>query len=115
MADFFKKAMGFIGLPIEEDGEEKKEENVEESEFELTQGRKEKDGKESGFSIGSRKNKVISVHTTTQLKVVVRTPNSFENARDIVDHLRAKKPVVVNLENVDIPIAKRIVDFTALA
>ena len=106
MAGLFKKAMGFIGLPIDE--EENNE--VEALEFETPKPRKEAVA-DAGNSFNSKKNKVISVHTTTQLKVVVRTPISFENAKDIADHLKAKKPVVVNLENVDVPIAKRIIDF----
>ncbi len=106
MAGLFKKAMGFIGLPIDEEEEHNEAEALE---FETPKPRREATGE--GNSLNSKKNKVISVHTTTQLKVVVRTPISFENAKDIADHLKAKKPVVVNLENVDVPIAKRIIDF----
>ena len=106
MSGFFKKAMGFIGLPIEEEDEVK---NTETLDFEPEKPSK-RESKESP-ALNPKKNKVISVHTTTQLKVVVRTPLSFENAKDIADHLKAKKPVVVNLENVDVPVAKRIIDF----
>lgn len=105
MAGLFKKAMGFIGLPIEEEEEVKGGETID---FEPEKPSR-KEVKES--SEVNKKNKVISVHTTTQLKVVVRTPYSFENAKDIADHLKAKKPVVINLENVDVPVAKRIIDF----
>ena len=106
MAGLFKKAMGFIGLPIDEE-EELNE--LEAPEFDVPKPRRETT--EASHSLNPKKNKVISVHTTTQLKVVVRTPMSFENAKDIADHLKAKKPVVVNLENVDVPVAKRIIDF----
>ena len=105
MSDFFKKAMGFIGLPIEEDENTNENEKLE---FDTIKPKREP---AENHSLNPKKNKVISVHTTTQLKVVVRTPLSFENAKDIADHLKAKKPVVVNLENVDVPIAKRIIDF----
>lgn len=106
MAGFFKKIMGTIGLPVEED-EEILENEIQDFE-EKPKTKRESAENSNPFS---KKNKVISVHTTTQLKVVVRTPLSFENAKDIADHLKAKKPVVVNLENVDVPIAKRIIDF----
>ena len=111
MANLFTKAMGFIGLPIDEEEEIENEATFQEEEIEAPKKRRAKEEKESSYSLNPKKNKVISVHTTTQLKVVVKTPLSFENAKEIVDHLKAKKPVVVNLENVDIPIAKRIVDF----
>ena len=58
-----------------------------------------------------KKCKVVNINTTTQLKVVVVTPESFDEARDIAEHLKQKKPVVINLEGVEKDIARRIVDF----
>lgn len=58
-----------------------------------------------------KKGKVVNINTTTQLKVVVVSPDSFEEARDIADHLKQKKPVVINLEAVEKDVARRIVDF----
>jgi cell division inhibitor SepF len=59
----------------------------------------------------SKKSKVVNIHTTTQLKVVVMQPESFDEAKDIADHLKSKKPVVINLEQVEKEVARRIVDF----
>jgi len=64
---------------------------------------------EADFSV--KKGKVVNINTTTQLKVVVVTPESFEEAKDIAEHLKQKKPVVINLEGVEKDIARRIVDF----
>ena len=58
-----------------------------------------------------KKGKVVNINTTTQLKVVVVTPESFDEAKDIAEHLKQKKPVVINLEGVEKDIARRIVDF----
>ena len=58
-----------------------------------------------------KKGKVVNINTTTQLKVVVMTPESFDEAKDIAEHLNQKKPVVINLEGVEKDIARRIVDF----
>lgn len=58
-----------------------------------------------------KKGKIVNIHTTTQLKVVVVTPESFDEARDIAEHLKSKKPVVINLEGVEREVARRIVDF----
>ena len=52
-----------------------------------------------------RKGKVVNIHTTTQLKVVVLTPESFDEAREIADNLKAKRPVVINLEGLEKDIA----------
>lgn len=66
---------------------------------------------ESEFTEDGKKNKVVKIHTTAQLKLVVMQPETFDDARDIANHLKSKKPVVMNLEFVEKDIARRIVDF----
>jgi cell division inhibitor SepF len=58
-----------------------------------------------------RGNKVVNIHTTTQLQVVLVKPERFENASEIADHLRDKRTVVLNLEQTDKNIARRLIDF----
>ena len=38
-----------------------------------------------------RHNKVVNIHATTQLKVVLVKPERFENASEIADHLKDKR------------------------
>ena len=58
-----------------------------------------------------RHNKVVNIHATTQLKVVLVKPERFENASEIADHLREKRTVVLNLESTNKDIARRLIDF----
>ena len=58
-----------------------------------------------------RSNKVVNIHTTTQLQVVLVKPERFENASEIADHLREKRTVVLNLESTNKDIARRLIDF----
>ena len=58
-----------------------------------------------------RNNKVVNIHTTTQLQVVLVKPERFENASEIADHLREKRTVVLNLESTNKEIARRLLDF----
>ena len=58
-----------------------------------------------------RNNKVVNIHTTTQLQVVLVKPERFENASEIADHLREKRTVVLNLESTNKDIARRLLDF----
>ena len=58
-----------------------------------------------------RRNKVVNIHATTQLKGVLVKPERFENASEIADHLREKRTVVLNLESTNKDIARRLVDF----
>lgn len=58
-----------------------------------------------------RDNKVVNIHTTTQLKVVLVKPERFEAAAEIADHLREKRTVVMNLEQTNKDVARRLIDF----
>ena len=58
-----------------------------------------------------RSNKVVNIHTTTQLQVVLVKPDRFENAAEIADHLREKRTVVLNLEQTSKDVSRRILDF----
>ena len=58
-----------------------------------------------------RRNKVVNIHATTQLKVVLVKPERFEAASEIADHLKEKRTVVVNLESTHKDIARRLIDF----
>ena len=62
-------------------------------------------------SAEERRNKVVNIHATTQLKVVLVKPERFENASEIADHLREKRTVVLNLEGTNKDVARRLVDF----
>jgi len=59
----------------------------------------------------NKKAKIVNINTTAKLDVVVTAPESFEDARDIADHLKVKKPCVINLEGVEKDVSRRIVDF----
>ncbi len=58
-----------------------------------------------------RRNKVVNIHTTTQLQVVLVKPDRFEQASEIADHLREKRTVVLNLESTQKDISRRLLDF----
>lgn len=58
-----------------------------------------------------RNNKVVNINATTQLAVVLVKPDRFENAAEIADHLKERRTVVLNLEQTNKDIARRLVDF----
>lgn len=97
MAGFVEKVMGSLGFEVDHDDEK---------EFLEPQPEQEPE-----YSKSNRRGKVVNINTTTRLNVVVIAPETFEDARDIADHLKSKKPCVVNLENVDKEISRRIIDF----
>ena len=56
-------------------------------------------------------NKVVNIHTTAQMQVVLVKPDRFDNVSDIAEHLRSKHAVVLNLESTNKDVARRLVDF----
>ena len=58
-----------------------------------------------------RSNKVVNIHATTQLQVVLVKPERFEDAQAVADHLNAKRTVVLNLESAAKDVTRRLVDF----
>ena len=61
-------------------------------------------------SKSTKKPKVVSIAATTQMKVVVVSIERFDETKEIVDHLRNKKPVVLNLEKLDKETSRRVID-----
>lgn len=58
-----------------------------------------------------RENKVVNIHATAQLQVVLVKPERYDDARAVADHLNAKRTVVLNLEGANKEVARRILDF----
>ena len=58
-------------------------------------------------------NKVVNIHATARLQVVLVMPEQYEAAREIADHLRDKRTVVLTLENTNKDVSRRILDFVS--
>ncbi len=56
-------------------------------------------------------NKVVNIHATTQLSVVLVKPERFDDASSVADHLNAKRTVVLNLESTNKDVSRRLIDF----
>ena len=101
----WSRLLSFIGYPEQEEEEEK--------EFIVREEPKRADRVKSNVSVISetKKGKIVDIHTTTQFKVVVLAAKRFEEVLDIADHLKAKKPVVINMSGVEDKLARRMIDF----
>ena len=75
-----------------------------------TTGADEEDAPEEAAA-PKRNGKVVNIHATTQLKVVLVKPEHFEDASTIADHLNNKRTVVLNLESTNKEVSRRLVDF----
>lgn len=48
---------------------------------------------------------------SSKMNVIVIEPQTFDDAQQVANNLQKKKPVVINFENTETEIAKRIIDF----
>lgn len=48
-----------------------------------------------------------------QMKMIVYHPVSYEDTQNIIDNMKSRKPVIVNMEELEIECAQRILDFMA--
>jgi cell division inhibitor SepF len=95
------KFMNFLGLQEEEEVVER-ERIVEQAEEPET----------NPYELRNKyKSNIVSIHSQKNVRVVLNEPRSYEETQEIADHLRSRRPVIVNLQRVRADQAVRIVDF----
>lgn len=98
------KLMGYLGLS----GDDGYEEELEEKQSNI------RDESDEDHAVQQKKfkNNVVSLqHSKEQVKMVLVEPRAYDEVQDIADHLRARRPVIINLQRVGPEQAKRIIDF----
>lgn len=61
----------------------------------------------------SNSTKIVNFQANVQMEVIVLQPETYDEAQDICDHIKQKKPVIINLDKMDRDIAQRIMDFVS--
>lgn len=56
-------------------------------------------------------NRVISIYKNKGFRIMLHQPESFAEIQNIVDELKARKPIILNLQSLDRELARRIIDF----
>lgn len=97
MSKIMDKVLGFMGF------EEEEVEILEDEEMAINEDEESDRRKKSG--------NIFSLHTQRNMRVVVCEPKVFEDCQSITDNLKNRRPVIVNLERVDLDLSKRVVDF----
>lgn len=60
---------------------------------------------------GRKRAPVLSLHTSPEVKIIVLTPTAFDEAEKAANHLKSRKPVVLNFNRTTKEVAQRILDF----
>lgn len=116
---FFDNIMRAIGLKEEEDNEfefdDEKKDNVVPMFGTKSYGSESHRGYETNHYEESRHtgrdNLIAMPHAQKSVSVVVVEPIGFDEVQKMADYLRNNQPVVINFENTDNDVRKRIVDF----
>jgi cell division inhibitor SepF len=115
MAGFGKKILEFIGLeetdPNEPDMYYDDQEDVKDDMMNFPEDDyipvEEKPFKKRAANTG----KVAGIPDTSKVRVLIYKPVSYEDTQSIIDNLKEKKPIIVNLDELDTDVAQRILDF----
>jgi cell division inhibitor SepF len=66
---------------------------------------------EPTFQTKNRRGKVVNIHQSTYVKVVVYQALTYDDTQAIVDNLKNRKPIIVNLDSLEQDLAQRVLDF----
>ena len=58
-----------------------------------------------------KRSKIVAMPATNRMRMLVFQPNSYEEAESIIDNLKARKPVIMNLDELEVELGQRILDF----
>lgn len=108
-----EKFLNFIGFESEEEEEAAEEEElvpVKADEETPAEGEDEEEPRDLLWA-KKRKGSVVPLPSQKAVKVVVLEPGSFDEVPGIAEHLKNRRPVLVNLDAADKDVARRIIDF----
>lgn len=100
-----EKLKNMMGVPEDEEYLDDEEDE------DIISKKEEKPPVSTAHEAPKKNNKVVNIHTTAQLQVVLVKPERFEDASAVADHLNDKRTVVLNLESTNKDVSRRLVDF----
>ncbi len=102
---FFNRILDAVGL---EEEEYEDEEMMDEDEGFYDQ---EEEIQEDSRSRRKQAKVIGMPNSAAKMRMLVYQPCSYEEAESIIDNLKARKPVIMNLDELDRELAQRIIDF----
>ena len=117
MANILRKTMTFLGFS-EDDEEEFQFDMTENAPEEINQEEEFFDGEKSTkpgfFELRKQNRKVTPLHSvknSNKSRVVISDPQEFEEVQSIGQDFKTSIPIIINLQNTNQELSKRIVDF----
>ncbi len=109
MGNIMNKIYSMMGVDVGDDYEE--EENYDDYRNDAYDESEPNESYMPSRRTSSRNSRTSRFEDAPQMKLVIMQPGDFEESREIANHLKERKPIVVNLERVDKAVTRRIVDF----
>ena len=105
----FKKIWDYLVGDAEEETDE---EEVIDSAYDMSNDEEEEDNNSETFSVFRKnRNKVVSMPQAQSVKMKILKPTNYDpDVNEIIDELKSKNGIVMNLEYVNKDIARRIID-----
>lgn len=114
MAKFFNKLLDYIGIEETTDfDDEAYQEEFYEERDQVHDNVLPLNSKARGKRGAAPSAGVAAFPGMSQMKLIVYHPISYEDTQNIIDNLKSNKPVIVNMEDLDVDCAQRILDFIA--
>ncbi|HBU11885.1 MAG TPA: cell division protein SepF [Clostridiales bacterium] len=118
MAGIGKKLLTFIGLEETDPNEEEVYyEDQEEAEGNMMSFPEDEyvpvDEKQTFAKKKGNTGKVVGIPDASKVRVLIYKPVSYEDTQSIIDNLKEKKPIVMNLDELEVDVAQRILDFVS--
>lgn len=98
----FDKFKDLVGIEEYDDYEEDER---------ITQMERQKVEPRANYSVTREKAVPMQKSSVTPFKMVVTEPEGFDQCPKLVDSLKQRKPIIINLEKIDSETARKIFDF----
>lgn len=107
---FYNKFLDFIGIE-ETDDKNDPDNDIFDSREEPVRSRSQQKAPARREQRSQGSIEPAAVPNMASMKMIVYHPVSYEDAQSIIDNLKARKPVIVNMEELEVSGAQRILDF----
>jgi cell division inhibitor SepF len=112
MGKFGKKFLSFIGFEDMEGEEEMYFEDDENLQEDMIDFNEESYEPEDERRFGKKNaGKIVGLPDAGKVRVLIYKPLSYEDTQNIIDNLKERKSIVVNLDELEVGVAQRILDF----
>jgi cell division inhibitor SepF len=108
VGDFFKN---FMGLSVDDGDDEELIDPIDRAQELYPKREREREKPLKAVNTPLSSGNVVSINRSGDVQLNVNSPSSVEEARKVVDLLKEKRAVILNIRDIDRELARKIFDF----